>query len=84
MNRKLKDNVKEFKGYGESVARITMRINGRTNLAIIQVYAPTSSHDDEEIDAFYEVLNKEMSEIKQSGTDYMIIMGDFNARMENN
>uniref|UniRef100_A0A914WF55 Endonuclease/exonuclease/phosphatase domain-containing protein n=1 Tax=Plectus sambesii TaxID=2011161 RepID=A0A914WF55_9BILA len=46
-------------------------------LRIIQVYAPTSAADDEEIERFYDNLEEEIN--KRS--TYLVIMGDFNAKV---
>jgi exonuclease III len=47
------------------------------NLGIIQVYAPTADHSDEETELFCEQLSKAMGYIKSN--EVLIIMGDFNA-----
>ena len=47
-------------------------------MQIIQVYAPTSNHPDEEIEDFYETLtNTHM----QENCHFKIIMGDLNAKV---
>ena len=46
---------------------------------IIQVYAPTTSATEQEIEEFYEELQQMVQEI--SSQDITIIMGDFNARV---
>ena len=43
---------------------------------IVQVYAPTTSHSDEETDNFYNTIDK----ILEKQTHYTIVMGDFNAK----
>ena len=47
-------------------------------MCIIQVYAPTSDHDDDEVEQFYEDITKALEEHKAS---YTIVMGDFNAKV---
>lgn len=47
------------------------------DIVVIQVYMPTTDHDDEQVDEVYEQL--EMIMEKQKGKDYMIILGDWNA-----
>jgi len=47
------------------------------NMVIVQIYLPTSGHDDEELDKMYEQL-EELIE-RQKGSDNVIIMGDWNA-----
>ena len=51
------------------------------NLAIIQTYAPTSSHSDEEVEAHYQEIDKMLKEVKS--TDVLIVLGDFNAKLGN-
>ena len=59
-----------------------VRLKGKqTNIAIIQVYAPTSTSSEEAIDEFYEVLEKARTQCKS--TDVTIIMGDLNAKVGN-
>ena len=49
------------------------------NLGIIQVYAPTSESTDEEVEKFYEEIERAKSHLKSQ--DIKIIMGDFNAKV---
>ncbi|NSM56165.1 hypothetical protein HET73_00315 [Wolbachia endosymbiont of Atemnus politus] len=51
------------------------------NLAILQVYAPTSDHDDDEIELFYEKIQSALKHLKSQ--DFLIILGDFNAKIGN-
>ena len=48
-----------------------------TNIVVIQVYMPTSAHSDEEVEAVYEKLEQLSQNVK--GTEYLIVMGDWNA-----
>ena len=51
------------------------------NLVIIQVYAPTSTSSDEDIEQFYNDLD---SAPKQAGSqDMTIVMGDLNTKVGN-
>jgi exonuclease III len=47
------------------------------DMVLIQVYMPTSDHDDEEIEQMYEQIEELID--KQKGNSNVIIMGDFNA-----
>jgi exonuclease III len=47
------------------------------DIVIIQVYMPTTSHDYEEVEKLYEKLSEMMKKVK--GTDYLVVMGDWNA-----
>ena len=49
------------------------------DIAIIQTYAPTTSHDDEAIERHYQEIDKMTKEVKS--TDVLIILGDFNAKI---
>ena len=49
------------------------------NIFVIQVYAPTSDYDDDQIEFFYEKLNQILLIAKSD--DIVFIMGDFNAKV---
>ncbi|KAI0219981.1 Craniofacial development protein 2, partial [Lamellibrachia satsuma] len=46
-------------------------------LKIVQVYAPTTSHSEDEINIFYNDIDK----ILENPSHYTIVMGDFNAKV---
>ena len=71
-------NVVNFKGQSDKVAEITIRINQWYQVKCIQVYMPTSSHHDEEIEQVYEDTDNILS---NSRAHYNIVMGDFNAKV---
>ena len=57
-----------------------VKIEGRPfNLAIIQAYAPTSDHSEEDIEQFYEDMEKAHQQVKS--TDILVVMGDMNAKI---
>uniref|UniRef100_A0A914W5Q0 Metalloendopeptidase n=1 Tax=Plectus sambesii TaxID=2011161 RepID=A0A914W5Q0_9BILA len=56
---------------------LTINLQKQQTLCIIQVYAPTSAADDEEIERFYDDLEEEIN--KRS--TYLVVMGDFNAKV---
>ena len=49
------------------------------NIAVIQVYAPTTSHSDEETEMFYETLEETIARTRKK--DITIIIGDWNAKI---
>ena len=49
------------------------------DMGIVQVYAPTSTAEEEEVEQFYEDLDKAMKCLKSQ--DIKIVMGDFNAKV---
>jgi len=74
----LKNSVLNFIPFSERMAMIQLA-GDKVNFNIIQVYAPTASKSDQEIEDFY-------SQLKQLGTstkkhDINIVMGDFNAKV---
>ena len=49
------------------------------NITIIQVYAPTSGHDDSEFDHFYQQLQETID--KTPKKDTLVVQGDWNAKV---
>ena len=62
----------------DRLAQLTIRINGKYHLNIIQAYLPTSSHEDQEVESVYEDID---NLITNSKAHYNVIMGDFNANV---
>ena len=59
---------------------IALQISAKPkNITLIQVYAPTSDHDDEEVETFYEELEETIK--KAPKKDIVFVMGDFNAKV---
>ena len=59
---------------------IMMKVEGKPfDVVIIQAYAPTQDHGDAEVDRFYNEISECLDEVK--GTDVLIIMGDFTAKV---
>ena len=81
VNKDIKDRVVEFRGDSSRVASLTIKINTMYYLQDVQVYAPTSTHEDEAVEEFYEELSKIMSENKSY---YKIVIGEFNAKVGGN
>ena len=49
------------------------------NMTIIQDYAPTTDHDDKEVEKFYELLESTIMEVPKK--DIVIVQGDWNAKV---
>ena len=77
LNMKWKDNITRVSSGSSTVAELVLRITDRYQLKIVQVYAPTTSHSDEETDNFYNTIDK----IMEKQTNYTVVMGDFNAKV---
>ena len=59
---------------------ITMRMAGQPfNISIVQVYAPTSTASDQEMEQFYQQLQMVMKTIMKN--DVLLVMGDWNAKV---
>ncbi|XP_042879838.1 craniofacial development protein 2-like [Penaeus japonicus] len=59
---------------------IAIRLKGKPrNMTIIQIYAPTSDSEDEEIERFYQDLEQTIKE--KAKKDILIIQGDWNAKI---
>lgn len=72
----LKENIESFNAVTERVILLNLNIQGYC-ISIIQVYAPTESADEEEINKFYYSIDKAI----QSAHKKIIVMGDFNAKI---
>ena len=71
-----KKTCKSVFGYNPISDRIiSIRLQGKpVNITLVQIYAPTLDAEDDEIDEFYNVLQKVTDSI--SNSDVKIIMGD--------
>ena len=49
------------------------------NITIKQVYAPTSGHDDSEVDHFYQKLQETIDQSPKK--DILVVQGDWNAKV---
>ena len=79
VHKKHKDAVIGFTGVSERVAMLKLR--GRyNNTVIIQCYAPSTSHSDEEVEQFYAVI-QDLINTKVPKRDILLVNGDFNAKI---
>ncbi|KAI0241965.1 Craniofacial development protein 2, partial [Lamellibrachia satsuma] len=59
---------------------ITIRLQCKpVNMTVIQIYAPTSTAEDEEIEHFYEMVQKVVDETPKG--DMLHVIGDWNAKV---
>ena len=77
VNKKWKDNITRIPSGSSRVAELVLRITDRYQLKIVQVYAPTTSHSDEETDNFYNTIDR----ILEKQAHYTVALGDFNAKV---
>lgn len=78
VSKKYASRIEQYVGISERIAMIMMNIHEKITLKIIQVYAPTSTHPDEEIDEFYEKIIETNTCYHST---YTLIIGDFNAKI---
>lgn len=78
INKRLKNQILTVKKISTRVVYLVLKLNEKYNIKVIQVYAPTSSHPDEEVDIFYEEIT---SALNETSTHFTIICGDFNAKI---
>lgn len=74
----MKAHIEAFKAISDRVGCLTLKINEKTNIKLIQVYAPTSASNEEDLETFYEDLAEALEDENTKNT---IIMGDFNAKL---
>ena len=78
VNKSIADTVQNFQPISDRLA--TISIQSKLNkVIIIQVYFPTTSYDDSEVDSLYEEIARLLDKIPQR--DYVFLNGDFNARV---
>ena len=78
MNKKLKNNVKEFNRISDRVACVIIKLSNKYYLKVIQVYAHTATSTQKTLDKFYDDINEATGNTK---THYLIVMGDFTAKI---
>ncbi|KAJ0183213.1 hypothetical protein K1T71_001189 [Dendrolimus kikuchii] len=61
------------------VAYLVLKLTNRYSLKVVQVYAPTSAHSDEEVEAMYDDITKAIH--GTTSAHYNVVMGDFNAKV---
>ena len=78
INKQLAGNIEEFYSINERIAGLILRLNKKYKMKILQIYAPTSAHEDEEVEKFYEDVDVALQKHK---TQFTFLMGDFNAKV---
>ena len=78
VNKALAGNVIEFKGISDRICLVAIRLNKKCQVNIIQVYAPTSSYDDEMVENFYSQVSTTIEMCKGNNT---FVIGDFNGKV---
>ena len=78
-----KDIVKRVIGCRQISSRLmTVRLRASPfNITIIQVYAPTSSYADSEVDEFYSELHRLVDQTQKQDILVVHVQGDWNAKV---
>ena len=80
VNEKTSNNLIGHWGISDRVILVKIK-EPKFCLSLIQVYAPTSDANDQDIEQFYDELNSAIKKCK--GNEVKIVMGDFNAKVGN-
>lgn len=70
------------KGISDRIMTLRLRLESKTHLTLISVYAPTMTHPEEEREAFYSSLREVIHSVPSN--DKLLLLGDFNARVGSN
>lgn len=78
IHHSLEKHLLKVEGVSDRIIKIVLQLSSRYTIQIIQAYAPTSSHTEEDLELFYETL---IYAHTQEQHHYKIVMGDFNAKV---
>ena len=78
IHKRWANRITHTKSISDRVLYVCLKINSMYSVKVIQAYAPTSTHDDEEVETFYEDIAKAMDENR---SQYQYLVGDFNAKL---
>ena len=77
LNKRLSGSLISYNPVSDRIVVVRLATKP-VNMTVIQVYAPTSTHTNEEIEAFYEQLQAVKDDV---GRRDVCVMGDFNAKV---
>ncbi|KAI8422946.1 hypothetical protein MSG28_014049 [Choristoneura fumiferana] len=78
INTSMAKKMRNIGAVSPRVIYATFDLNKRYSLKVIQVYAPTSSHSDDEVSEFYDDIS---TALRENPTFYTTVIGDFNAKL---
>lgn len=78
INKRLNNNIKEINSISDRILYTILHISKKITLKVIQVYAPTSSAADVDVEQLHDDISKCIRDHK---TTYTIVTGDFNAKI---
>ena len=77
INKKWKEHIVRVNSISPRVAELVLRITKRYKVKIVQIYAPTTSYSEEDINSFYVAVDETLGKPNH----YTIVMGDFIAQI---
>ena len=80
VNKVISSSVCDYLGISDRLATLTLQAK-ENKIVFIQVYFPTNSHSDDEVDKLYDEIQGIIDKVPKR--DHLFIMGDFNARVGN-
>eukprot|EP00794_Sanderia_malayensis_P014456 gene14456-biopygen11561 len=78
VNKETAPSIMECKPISNRIIVIRVRAKPK-NIAIVQLYAPTSSSSEDDIKSFYEKLEETLKALNKR--DHMIVQGDWNCQI---
>ncbi|XP_056642820.1 craniofacial development protein 2-like [Diorhabda sublineata] len=78
VRREMQQSVINFISYNDKIMLLQIKAHP-VNVDLLQIYAPTSDHSDEEVEDFYADLENLTRNLKKHEID--IVMDDFNAKV---
>lgn len=81
IQKEVADGIMGYETVSDRIMSVRLQAKPQ-NITIIQIYAPTTTAEEEEITAFYEEMQQVIK--KTSKKDYLVVMGDFNAKVGKN
>jgi Reverse transcriptase (RNA-dependent DNA polymerase) len=76
IEERMAKSIVKIERHGSRMIEVKIRAEP-VDIVLIQVYMPTTKHEEEDVDNMYELLEAILDRTK--GTDYVMIMGDWNA-----
>ena len=80
INKNIENKILEISSYSDRICYILIRISQRYVMKVVQAYAPTCNYSDDEIEDFYEDLQK-VIDANKNKFHFLTVMGDFNAKV---
>lgn len=78
INKNIKNQITEYDSVSERLAYVQMKISKRYRIKIVQIYAPTTDHNDEEVEGLYDEIAKCL---RQGNCNFRLLIGDFDAKL---